>query len=187
MDGSKTRSEGLYDTDNTMGSDPRRIKKKIAFPRVFEGDMQVLCWIKDFRFRTWCGDTPYSLAAHASNVTTRGFTAIAQGSMNAERLSTTWIIHRQGKPKVASGTFKSLDGDCSSSTGRIAFPKGTFNRTPTVLVALSAVDHAGGRDLRIGTYVTKINPEGFDWHLRESEFPGARTRLTLLRHLGRWK
>ncbi|EME46680.1 hypothetical protein DOTSEDRAFT_22724 [Dothistroma septosporum NZE10] len=140
-------------------------KKKIAFPRAFEGELEVLCWIKDFRFRTWCDTASYTLDVKASNVTATGFTAVAKGSRNTQRLTTTWIIHRKGKPKVASGTFRTLGDGPASNTGRIAFPRGAFIRKPTVLVALSGFDLAGDGDLSIGTYATSVSPGGFDWHL----------------------
>ena len=38
-----------------------------------------------------------------------------------------------------------------------------------MLVALSGFDLTGGANLSIGTYVTSVSAEGFDWHFSESD------------------
>lgn len=150
-------------------------KKQVDFPRAFDRDVEVLCWIKDFRFVTYDG-SPYSVDAWATDVTPKGFTAHASGSRCAERLVATWIVHYKGKPKVASGSFSTEDmedreDEQAENGGRVEFAKGTFSKPPVVLVGLSQFDHAGGRDLRLGVYVTAVDESGFDWQL--SQYPNA--------------
>lgn len=146
-------------------------KKQVDFPRAFEKDIEVLCWIKDFRFSTY-DESPYSVDIWASDVSSKGFTACASGSRNAERLAATWIVYYKSKPKVASGTFSTEDlekreDEQAENAGRVEFPGGRFKKPPTVLVGLSQFDHAGGRDLRVGVYVTAVDASGFDWQLSE--------------------
>ncbi|CAK3761147.1 hypothetical protein DOTSEDRAFT_22724 [Lecanosticta acicola] len=144
-------------------------KKEVKFPRPQKGNVEVVCWIKDFRFRTWDAG-PYSCDVWASNVTSDGFTANVSGGKNAERVTTTCIVYYKGKPKVASGTFSTEDLEARqeesfSNSGRIDFPKDTFTKTPTVLVALNQFDLAGGRDMSLGAYVSNVDQQGFDWQL----------------------
>lgn len=144
-------------------------KKHVKFPRTQKGGIEVLCWIKDFRFRTW-EDGPYSCDVWATNVTKDGFMANIDASEKAERVVATWIVYRKGKRKVASGTFSTQDvegreDEAPRNGGRVSFPEGTFGRPSTVLVALSQFDLAGGRDMRLGAYISGVDKTGFDWEL----------------------
>ncbi|KAF2170199.1 hypothetical protein M409DRAFT_64534 [Zasmidium cellare ATCC 36951] len=144
-------------------------KKRVDFPREFDRDAEVLCWIKDFRFLTYDG-SPYSVDVWASDVTPKGFTANASGSRCAERLGVTWIVYYKGKNKVASGSFSTEDvedreDEQPENAGRVEFAAATFSKPPTVLVGLSQFDHAGSRDLKLGVYVTAVDESGFDWQL----------------------
>lgn len=128
--------------------------------------------MKDFRYSTWNDETPFCFDAWATELDDSGFAANVSGSGNAERLAVTWIVWYRGKGKVASGTFGTEDvvgrkGEAAKNCGRVVFPQGLFDKTPTVLVGLSQFDLAGGRDLRIGAYVDKVDTSGFQWQLRE--------------------
>ena len=147
-------------------------QKKLYFPRPVKTEVEVEHWIQDFRFSTDNAE-PYACDFWASNVTAKGFTANASGSKNAERLAVTWIVYKKGKRKVMSGTFSTDDiedrGEAEvQNSGRVEFPEGRFQGTPTVLVGLSQFDLAGGRDLRIGVRASGVSNTGFTWHLGES-------------------
>lgn len=142
----------IFTTTWNLSDGERR--KDVKFSRRQRRGVEILGWIKDFRFRTW-DDQTYSCDIWASHITAEGFTANVSGSKTAERVVATWIVYYEGKPKVASGTFgaanveKRHEAD-PSNRGRVVFPKGAFEKAPTVLVALNQFDLEGGRDMRLG-------------------------------------
>ncbi|KAK5129601.1 hypothetical protein LTR08_003032 [Meristemomyces frigidus] len=144
-------------------------QKKVTFPHPMEKEVEIAHWVQDFRFNTEEGG-PYECDFWASHVTAEGFTANASGSKNAERLDATWIVYKKGKHHVASGSFSTdeiegRDENKAQNSGRVEFPKGAFTKSPTVLLALSQFDLAGGRDLRIGVRAENVSDTGFIWHL----------------------
>ncbi|KAK5127175.1 hypothetical protein LTR85_008536 [Meristemomyces frigidus] len=144
-------------------------QKEVTFPTSMETEVEIVHWIQDFRFSTE-GEEPYVCDFWPSNVTSKGFTANADCSESAERLTVTWIVYKKGKAKVASGSFSTddiedRDDNDAQNSGRVEFAEGAFNKAPAVLVSLSQFDLAGGRDLRIGVRVGGISEKGFTWHL----------------------
>lgn len=164
-------------TTSWILSDGER-KRNVKFPRRQLRGLEILGWIKDFSFRTW-DNQPYSCDIWASNITAEGFTANVSASKTAERVVATWIVYYEGKPKVASGTFGTNDIEQRReadprNSGRVVFPRGTFEKAPTVLVALNQFDLAGGRDMRLGASVSSVSKTGFAWQL--GRFSGSLTR-----------
>ena len=168
-------------------------EKAIKFPKPFGKDVEVEVhgWVSGFRFNTE-KDEDNALDFYPSKVSNKGFTAHADCSSNAERLAVTWIIHKKGKKKLATGSFSSEDAEgkkenAPEASGKVEFEEGTFDKAPTVLAALSQFDLAGGRDLRIGVEITDVSATGFSWKL--SEFTLQEThalrRLTSSRYVGR--
>jgi hypothetical protein len=49
----------------------------------------------------------------------------------------------------------------------VDFKEGTFDKAPTVLVALSQFELAGGKDLRVSVEVENVSESGFSWVIRK--------------------
>jgi hypothetical protein len=84
----------------------------------------------------------------------------------------TYIALKKGKDKVATGSFSTEnDGEEGENAqeikGQVSFKAGTFDKAPTVLVALSQFELAGGKDLRVGVEVEDVSESGFSWVIRE--------------------
>ena len=47
------------------------------------------------------------------------------------------------------------------------FEDGVFDKAPTVLVALSQFELAGGKDMRFGVEVEDVSEDGFSWVIRK--------------------
>ena len=145
-------------------------KKAIRFPHTWETEVEVVPWLQDFRIGTEDSNVAYTCDCWASDITNEGFTAQVSTSRNVERLVVTWIVYKKGKKKVASGTVSTEDiedreEEAPLNSGRVEFAHGHFQKPPTVLMALSQFDLAGGRDLRVGAFVEDIDESGFTWHL----------------------
>lgn len=149
------------------------IEKTVEFEQAFPkgSDVQVVGWVQSFRFNTEEGKD-YVCDFWATKVNAKGFTAHAECGENTERLTVTYIALKKGKDKVATGTFNTendgKEGENSQDIkGRVDFEDGVFDKAPTVLVALSQFELAGGKDLRIGVEVQDVSESGFSWVLRE--------------------
>lgn len=142
----------------------RQEKEKVLFPKHWKKrEYEIISWIKDFRFRTCDSAVAYRCDAWARDVGEEGFTAMRSGSGNLERLSVSWIVYSKRKRNVESGTFNTEES--SGSKGRVTFAEGRFKSTPTVLVAMSQFDIAGGQDLRVGVRVVNVDRTGFNWEI----------------------
>lgn len=145
-------------------------EKTVKFPQAFPKgtDVQVVGWVQSFRFGTEGGEQ-YACDFWATKVNPKGFTAHADCDSNTERLTVTWIALKKGKSRVAAGSFsteKCEEGENSQEIrGNVGFEDGVFDKAPTVLVALSQFELAGGKDLRIGVEVEEISEHGFSWVL----------------------
>ena len=51
--------------------------------------------------------------------------------------------------------------------GQVDFREGDFDKAPTVLVALSQFELAGGKDLRVSVEVENVSESGFSWVIRK--------------------
>lgn len=148
-------------------------EKPVEFSKPFPkgSDVQVVGWVQSFRFGTEEGKD-YAIDFWPTRVNNKGFTAHAECGDNTERLTVTWIALKKGKDKVAAGSFStSNDGEEGDSPqeikGRVDFEDGVFDKAPTVLVALSQFELAGGKDLRIGVEVEDVSEDGFTWVIRK--------------------
>lgn len=156
--------------DLANGETEKTVEFEQAFPK--GSDVQVLGWVQSFRFNTEEGKD-YACDFWATKVNAKGFTAHAECGENTERLTVTYIALKKGKDKVATGSF-STDNDgeegenSQEKKGRVDFEDGVFDKAPTVLVALSQFELAGGKDLRVGVEVEDVSESGFSWVLRES-------------------
>lgn len=146
-------------------------EKSVKFPKPFPKDVEVEVhgWVSGFRFSTE-SEEDFGLDFYPSKVSNKGFTAHADCSSNAERLDVTWIVHKKGKRKLATGSFSSEDAEgrkenAPEASGKVQFEEGTFEKAPTVLAALSQFDLAGGRDLRVGVEISDVSKDGFTWKL----------------------
>ena len=156
-----------FDLEN--GETEKAIQFEQAFPK--GSDVQVVGWIQSFRIGTDKGED-YACDFWATKVNAKGFTAHAECGGNTERLTVTFIALKNGKDKVATGTFSTeKDGEegesAQESKGRVDFEEGVFDKAPTVLVALSQFELAGGKDLRIGVDVEDVSEDGFSWVIRK--------------------
>lgn len=165
-----------FDLDN--GEKEKQVEFEQAFPKGSE--IQVVGWVQSFRFGTEEGKD-YACDFWATQVNAKGFTAHAECGENTERLTVTYIALKKGKDKVATGSFStSEDGEEGENDqeikGRVDFEDGAFDKAPTVLVALSQFELAGGKDLRIGVEVEDVSESGFSWVIRK--WPHSRLNLT---------
>lgn len=148
-------------------------EKLVQFEQAFAkgSDVQVVGWIQSFRISTEKGED-YACDFWATKVNSKGFTAHAECGGNTERLTVTFIALKKGKDKVAAGSFSTeKDGEegenAQEMKGRVDFEDGVFDKAPTVLVALSQFELAGGKDLRIGVEVEDVSEDGFSWVIRK--------------------
>jgi len=154
--------------DLANGETEKTVKFEQAFPKGSE--VQVIGWIQSFRFGTEEGKD-YACDFWATKVNAKGFTAHAECGESAERLTVTYIALKKGKDKVATGSFSTEnDGEEGENAqkirGQVDFEEGTFDKAPTVLVALSQFELAGGKDLRVGVEVENVSESGFSWVIR---------------------
>jgi hypothetical protein len=157
-----------FDLEN--GEKEKSVEFEQAFPK--GSDVQVIGWVQSFRFATEDAEQGYACDFWATKVTPKGFTAHAECGSNAERLTVTYIALKKGKEKVATGSFSTGDdgkeGENSQEIkGKVDFEEGAFDKAPTVLVALSQFELAGGKDLRIGVEVEEVTESGFSWVIRK--------------------
>lgn len=155
--------------DLANGETEKTVEFEQAFPK--GSDVQVIGWIQSFRFGTEEGKD-YACDFWATKVNAKGFTAHAECGESTERLTVTYIALKNGKDKVATGSFSTEnDGeegkDAQEIKGQVDFKEGTFDKAPTVLVALSQFALAGGKDLRVGVEVENISESGFSWVIRK--------------------
>lgn len=147
-------------------------EKTVEFEQAFPKgtDVQVIGWVQSFRFGTEEGKD-YACDFWATKVTAKGFTAHADCGENTERLTVTYIALKKGKDKVATGTVSTDKGEEGENAqeikGQVNFEEGTFDKAPTVLVALSQFELAGGKDLRVGVEVEDVSESGFSWVIRK--------------------
>lgn len=157
--------------DLANGEKEKAVKFSQAFPK--GTDVQVVGWVQSFRFDTEKGED-YACDFWATKVTPKGFTAHAECGSNTERLTVTWIALKKGKSKVATGSFNTEKGeegeDSREIRGNVEFDEGVFDKAPTVQVALSQFELAGGKDLRIGVEVEDVTEDGFSWVLSKCNF-----------------
>lgn len=155
--------------DLANGETEKAVEFEQAFPKGSE--VQVIGWIQSFRFGTEEGKD-YACDFWATKVTAKGFTAHAECGENTERLTVTYIALKKGKDKVATGSFSTEnDGEEGENAqeikGQVNFKEGTFDKAPTVLVALSQFELSGGKDLRVGVEVQDVSESGFSWVIRK--------------------
>jgi hypothetical protein len=155
--------------DLEKGEKEKTVRFEQAFPKGSE--VQVVGWVQSFRFGTE-GGKDYACDFWATKVTPKGFTAHAECGENTERLTVTYIALKKGKEKVATGSFSTEndgeDGEnAQEKKGRVDVEEGIFDKTPTVLVALSQFELAGGKDLRVGVEVEDVSESGFSWVIRK--------------------
>jgi hypothetical protein len=140
----------------------------VKFPEPFakDSEVEVHGWVHGFRFSTE-EKKDYQLDFWPSKVRKDGFTAHVDTT--AERVDITWVMNKKGKKKVASGSFSTEDvegkkDNAAEASGEVKFEgDATFDKAPTVLVALSQFDLAGGRDMRLGVEVKDVTKDGFKW------------------------
>ena len=155
--------------DLANGETEKTVEFEQAFPK--GSDVQVIGWIQSFRFGTEEGKD-YACDFWATKVNAKGFTAHAECGENTERLTVTYIALKKGKDKVATGSFSTEnDGeegeDAQEIKGQVDFKEGSFDKAPTVLVALSQFELAGGKDLRVSVEVENVSESGFSWLIRK--------------------
>jgi hypothetical protein len=155
--------------DLANGEKEKTVEFEQAFPKGSE--VQVIGWIQSFRFGTEEGKD-YACDFWATKVNAKGFTAHAECGENTERLTVTYVALKKGKDKVATGSFSTEnDGEEGENAqeikGQVSFEDGAFDKAPTVLVALSQFELAGGKDLRIGVEVEDVSEDGFSWVIRK--------------------
>jgi hypothetical protein len=155
--------------DLANGETEKAVQFEQAFPK--GSDVQVVGWIQSFRISTE-KDEDYACDFWATKVNSKGFTAHAECGGNTERLTVTFIALKKGKDKVAAGSFSTeKDGEEGENSkemkGRVDFEEGVFDKAPTVLVALSQFELAGGKDMRIGVEVEDVSEDGFSWVIRK--------------------
>jgi hypothetical protein len=160
-----------FDLEN--GETEKTVQFEQAFPKGSE--IQVVGWVQSFRFGTEEGKD-YACDFWATKVTPKGFTAHAECGENTERLTVTYIALKKGKDKVATGSFSTgNDGEEGENAqeikGKVSFEEGAFEKAPTVLVALSQFELAGGKDLRVGVEVEHVSESGFSWVIRKWHRP----------------
>lgn len=148
-------------------------EKSVQFPEAFAKGTQVdvVGWMQSFRIGTEEGKD-YACDFWATRINNKGFTAHADCGDNTERLTVTWIALKKGKNSVATGSFNTgsdeeADENSQERRGNVEFGEGIFDKAPTVLVALSQFELAGGKDLRIGVEVEDVSEEGFSWVIRK--------------------
>jgi hypothetical protein len=156
----------------TFDLENKETEKTVEFEQAFPkgSELQVIGWIQSFRFGTEEGKD-YACDFWATKVTPKGFTAHAECGENTERLTVTYIALKKGKDKVATGSFNTgNDGEEGENAqeikGKVEFQEGAFEKAPTVLVALSQFELAGGKDLRVGVEVEDVSESGFSWVIR---------------------
>jgi hypothetical protein len=155
--------------DLANGEKEKTVEFEQAFPKGSE--VQVIGWIQSFRFGTEEGKD-YACDFWATKVNAKGFTAHAECGENTERLTVTYVALKKGKDKVATGSFSTEnDGEEGENAqeikGQVSFEDGVFDKAPTVLVALSQFELAGGKDLRIAVEVEDVSESGFSWVIRK--------------------
>jgi hypothetical protein len=156
-----------FDLEN--GEKEKSVEFEQPFPK--GSDVQIVGWVQSFRFGTEDAEKGYACDFWATKVTPKGFTAHAECGENTERLTVTYIALKKGKDKVATGSFNTDGGEEGESAqeikGKVDFEKGAFDKAPTVLVALSQFELAGGKDLRVGVEVEEVTESGFSWVIRK--------------------
>jgi hypothetical protein len=150
--------------DLANGETEKAVQFEQAFPK--GSDVQVVGWIQSFRISTE-KDEDYACDFWATKVNSKGFTAHAECGGNTERLTVTFIALKKGKDKVAAGSFSEEGENSKEMKGRVDFEEGVFDKAPTVLVALSQFELAGGKDMRIGVEVEDVSEDGFSWVIRK--------------------
>jgi hypothetical protein len=166
--------------DLVNGEKEKAVQFEQAFPK--GSDVQVVGWIQSFRISTEKGED-YACDFWATKVNSKGFTAHADCGGNTERLTVTFIALKKGKDKVAAGSFSTEkdaeEGENSKEMkGRVDFEDGVFDKAPTVLVALSQFELAGGKDMRIGVEVEDVSEDGFSWVIRKLDLLVAKDTWT---------
>lgn len=167
--GAKESAFATTTFDLANGETEKPVEFEKPFPKGTE--VQVVGWLQSFRISTEDAGKAYACDFWPTRVNGKGFTAHAECGDNTERLTVTWIALKKGKDKVAAGSFSTTSNDDGGEQqevkGRVDFEDGVFDKAPTVLVALSQFELAGGKDLRLGVEVEDVSEDGFTWVIRE--------------------
>lgn len=155
--------------DHPWNKPQQRTAHQITFARPYAAPPKVVLWMnrlnmvknKNWRFK-----------AVASNITATGFTVNLETWADSVLYSAavSWIAHPADKTGIASGTYHTNEVNSGNSAdlkngARVEFPAGKFQRPPTVLVALNAVDLGTGKNLRANLSTDGVTETGMNWHI----------------------
>lgn len=148
---------------------PQKHSKPFFFPKPFSEPPEIVCWLNRLDL-TSGPDYDYKIRAFADEINTESFLAHINtwdnGRMPGAALC--WIAFPKGKRNVDSGRFSTKDvrkrtNPREKTSSRTKFKK-RFEKSPTVIAAITSIDAAGNADLRINLNISNVDREGFTWN-----------------------
>ncbi len=166
-----TQDVAVQSADGVAATAQQEYSRRIKFRLSFDEPPAVICWLNRIDMASGEGRN-WRIDAHATDVTAASFVARldAWGDTLLNGAAMCWIAFPRSKKRVASGRFSTMDvrpwnDPRPRNSKRIEFPPGTFERPPTVLVALNMLDMAGNADLRIRADAEDVDAKGFTCRL----------------------
>ena len=147
----------------------QKTSRQITFERAYLSPPKVIVWLNSLDLASGKG---WRVSATATDVTPTGFTLHIDSWSDTVIYSAAaaWIAYPSDKAGVVSGSYSTSDvrpwdKPQLYNSGRADFPRGAFQRTPTVLFALNELDIDPGHNLRLRLAVSSVSKDGLDWHV----------------------
>ena len=142
---------------------------RINFDRAYGAPPLVVVWLNELDM---AADKGWRIRAYPSDVDAQGFTIHLDTWADTTLWSGTasWIAYPAGKAGVVSGSFSTQDVRPWNqpqllNEGRVNFPAGAFQGTPTVLIALNSLDFSEEHGLRLKLSADSVSKDGMNWHI----------------------
>ncbi|KAI9791552.1 MAG: hypothetical protein M1833_001508 [Piccolia ochrophora] len=156
----------LVETGRVSGS-ARSTVQPITFTKTFPNPPKVVVWLSGFDLGK---DGNYRLKAEASDITRTGFTLKLEtwGDTVLTSAEAAWIAFASTVPGLVSGKYSTDDvrpwnKPTLVTTGEAKFDR-AFAKPPRVVAAISSIDYAKGKNLRLKMPI-QATTTGLTWGL----------------------
>ncbi len=146
-----------------------KTSRSIVFERAYASPPKVVVCLNQLdmvRGKNW------RITATATDVTATGFTLHIDSWADTELYSATaaWIAYPSDKAGVVSGSYNTQDvrpwnKPQLANSGRVDFPRGAFQRAPTVFLAFNSMDIDASHNLRLKLGADSVSKDGLNWHI----------------------
>ena len=162
---------GQFCTEDDHPSDKpqAQTQRRINFDRAYAAPPKVVVWLSQLDM---AHDKHWRVRATATDIDAKGFTIHLDTWDDTTLYSAAadWIAYPANKVGVVSGSYNTqdvrpLDQPQMTNAGRVDFPHGALQDTPTVLIALNSLDIAHDHNLRLRLSADSVSKEGMNWHI----------------------